>query len=79
MLHFALCMSMYVCLEIKIFVFVFVLVLQRCLLIPSVRIALYIILLRLWLVLIHVELRNCPVPGTKTFGPLPLCSVMSPI
>ena len=24
MLHFALCMSMYVCLEIKIFVFVFV-------------------------------------------------------
>ena len=42
-----------------------VLVLQRCLRIPSVRIALYIILLRLWLVLIHVELRNCPVPGRK--------------
>ena len=27
MLHFALCMSMFVCLEIKIFVFVFVLLL----------------------------------------------------
>ena len=24
-------------------------------------------------------LRNCPVPGTKTFGPLPLLSVVSPI
>ena len=32
------------------------------------RIALYLISLLLWLVLIHVELRNCPVPGTKTFG-----------
>ena len=28
MLHFALCMSMFVCLEIKIFVFVFVFVLH---------------------------------------------------
>ena len=28
MLHFALCMSMYVCLEIKIFVFVFVFVMD---------------------------------------------------
>ena len=33
---------------------------------------LYLIPLLLWLVLIHVELRNCPVPGTKTFGLLPL-------
>ena len=41
--------------------------------------SIYLILLRLWLVLIHVELRNCPVPGTKTFGPLPLCSVVRPI
>ena len=50
-----------------------VLVLRRCLRILSVRIALYLIPLLLWLVLIHVELRNCPVPGT-TFGLLPLCS-----
>ena len=34
-----------------------------------------IILLRLWLVLIHVELRNCPVPGTTTVGPLP-CALL---
>ena len=41
------------------------------------RIALYLISLLLWLVLIHVELRNCPVPGTTTFWsstPV-LCSV----
>ena len=56
-----------------------VLVLLRCLRIISVRIALYIIPSLLWLVLIHVELGNCPVPGTKTFGPLPLCSVVNPI
>ena len=56
-----------------------VLVLQRCLRIPYVRIALYLILLRLWLVIIHVELKNCPVPGTNTFGPLPPCSVVSHI
>ena len=37
----------------------------------------HIILLRLWLVLIHVELRNCPVPGTKKFGPLPPVSSLS--
>ena len=43
-----------------------VLVLQRCLRIPSVMIALYLILLRLWLVLTHVELRNyCPVGPTR--------------
>ena len=29
------------------------------------RIALYLISLLLWLVLIHVELRNCPVPGNE--------------
>ena len=28
---------------------------------------------------IHVELRNCTAPGTTTFGPVPLCSVVSPI
>ena len=48
-------------------------------LIISVRTALYITPSLLWLVLTHVELRNCPVPGTKTFGPLPLCSVENPI
>ena len=47
-----------------------VLVLQHCLRIPSVRILLYLILLRLWLVIIHFGLRNCPEPGTTTFGPL---------
>ena len=45
-----------------------VLVLLRCLQIPSARIALYLILLRLWLVLIHVELRNCPVPVHRRTG-----------
>ena len=51
-----------------------VLVLQRCLRILYVRIAQYIIpsLLLLFDFLIHVELRNCPVPGTNTFGPLHL-------
>ena len=38
-----------------------VLVLRRCLQILSVRTALYLISSLLWLVLIHVELRNCPV------------------
>ena len=56
-----------------------VLVLRRCLRIISVRTALYIILSLLWLVILHVELRNCPVPGTKTCGPLHLCSVVNPI
>ena len=56
-----------------------VLVLQRCLRIPSVRIALYLLPLLLWLVPIHAELRNCPVLGTTTFGILPLCSVVYPI
>ena len=50
------------------------LVLRRCLRIISVSTAIYLIPSLLWFVLIHVELRNCPVPGTKTFGPLPLCS-----
>ena len=56
-----------------------VLVLRRCLRILYVRTALYIISSLLWLVLIYVELRNCPVLDTKTFGLLPLCSVMYPI
>ena len=55
-----------------------VLVLRRCLQILSVRTALYLISSLLWLVLIHVELRNCPELGTKTFGILPLCSVTYP-
>ena len=42
-------------------------------------IALYIIPLLLWLVLIHAELRNCPVLGTNTFGLLSLFSVVYPI
>ena len=50
-----------------------------CLRILSVRTTLYLIPMLLWLVLIHVELRNCPVPGTKPFGLLPLCSVVNPI
>ena len=41
-----------------------VLVLRRCLRILSVRTALCLIPSLLWLVLIHAELRNCPVPGT---------------
>ena len=43
------------------------------------RIALYLIVipLLLWLVLIHVESRNCPVSGTKTFGLRHLCSSVS--
>ena len=41
-----------------------VLVLRRCLRILSVRTILYLIPSLLRLVLIHVELRNCPVPGT---------------
>ena len=56
-----------------------VVVLRRCLRIISVRTAIYLIPSLLWLVIIHVELRNCPVPGTQTFGPLPLCSVVNPI
>ena len=53
-----------------------VLLFRRCLQVLSVRIALYLISLLLWLVLIHVELRNCPVPGTKTWSSTPvLCSV----
>ena len=50
-----------------------VLVLRCCQRILSVRTALYLIPLLLWLVLIHVELRNCPVSDTKT-TPV-LCSV----
>ena len=46
--------------------------------IPSVRIALYIIPLLLWLVIIPAELRNCPVLGTTSFGILPMCSVVYP-
>ena len=42
-----------------------VLVLRRCLRILSVRTALCIIPSLLWLVLIHVELGNCPVPGAR--------------
>ena len=56
-----------------------VLVLRHCLRIMSVRTTLYLISSLLWLVLIHVELRNCLVLGTTTFGLLPLCSVMYPI
>ena len=55
-----------------------VLLFRRCLRVLSVRIALYLISLLLWLVLIHVELRNCPVPSTKTVGLLPLFSVVYP-
>ena len=50
---------------------------RHCRRVLSVRIPLYIIPLLLWSVLIHVELRNCPVPGTQTVGrstPV-LCSV----
>ena len=42
-----------------------VLVLRRCLRIISGMTALYVIPSLLWLVLIQVELGNCPVPGTK--------------
>ena len=51
-------------------------VLRRCPLILSVRTALYLIPSLLWLVRIHVELRNCPVSDAKTFGLLPLCIVV---
>ena len=43
-----------------------VLVLRRCQRILSPRTSLYIIPSLLWLVLIHVDLRNLPVSGTKT-------------
>ena len=52
-----------------------VLVFQRCRQILSVRTALYLIPSLLWLVLIHVELGNCPVPGTKTSSTPVLCNV----
>ena len=54
-----------------------VLVLRHCQHILSVKTTLYLIPSLLWLVLIHVELRNCPIPGTTTVGLLPhvLCSV----
>ena len=42
-----------------------VLVLRRCLRFFSVRTSLCLIPSLLWLVLIHAELINCPVPGTK--------------
>ena len=43
-----------------------VLVLRRCQRILSARTSLYIIPSLLWLVLIHVDLRNLPVSGTQT-------------
>ena len=56
-----------------------VLVLRRCIRIIYMRTALYLIPSLLWSVLIRVELRNCPLPGTKTFGLLPLSYVVYPI
>ena len=55
-----------------------VLVLRHCQQILSVKTTLYLIPALLWLVLTHVELRNCPVLGTETVGLLPLCSVVYP-
>ena len=54
-----------------------VLVLRRCLRIISVMTALYLISSLLWLVLIPVELRNCPLLGNKNvWSSTPvLCSV----
>ena len=45
-----------------------VIVLRRCQRISDVMTALYIIPSLLWLVLIHVELRNCHVLGTTIVG-----------
>ena len=53
-----------------------VLVLRHCQPILSVKTTIYLIPSLLWLVLIHVELRNCPVLCTITFGLLPVCTVV---